>query len=101
LWDLESGTRKATLGQIGEATGVAFLPGGGKLLAAAGGIVKRWDVVTGREEASLEWHQGGISSLALSPDGKWLATSGSEGIRLWPVGVIAGVAEGEAGHGRG
>src|SRR5262249_44789948 len=48
--------------------------------------VKLWDVGTGRELATLSGHAEGIRCLAVSPDGKTLATgTGDEArtVRLW------------------
>jgi WD40 repeat protein len=38
-----------------------------------------------RPRARLRWHVGAARSLAVSPDGKTLATAGAEGVKLWPV----------------
>jgi WD40 repeat protein len=64
---------------------VAFSPDG-KRLAAAGlqGIVKIWDVASGKEVFTLTSHTGPVFSVIFSPDGKYIATSsGDKTARLW------------------
>lgn len=49
-------------------------------------IISLWDVTTGHEIGTFNGHKQGIWSLAFSPDGKTLASSGSErNIRLWNI----------------
>src|SRR5262249_24433099 len=71
----------------------------GKTLASAsrGKTIKLWDVVTGKEKATLQGHTGPVSCVAYSPDGKTLASGsdnevlnmdspeGNKSIRLWVV----------------
>jgi WD40 repeat protein len=48
------------------------------------GIVRVWDLKTGRERASLRAHPHYTDGIALSKDGRWLATTGDEpALRLW------------------
>src|SRR5439155_24701602 len=51
------------------------------------GDVCCWEVASGKElrrwHGPGEWHQREISSLAVSPDGKTLATGHTTVIRLW------------------
>jgi WD40 repeat protein len=65
-------------------------------LASAGsdGMVKVWDLATGREIFSFRGHADSIHSLASSPDGRLLLTGSKDGTaRLWeattgkPVGL--------------
>jgi WD40 repeat protein len=46
-------------------------------------VVNLWDVATGRQAAVLKGHTV-VGALAVSPDGKFLASAG-KGIRLWDV----------------
>jgi WD40 repeat protein len=72
-------------------TSVALSPDGQLLAMLLHGLptidegeVMLWRVQSGKQHGSSLRHQGEISSLAFSPDGKLLATGGSDGAaRLW------------------
>ncbi len=106
LWELISGRRRATL-KAGEIiTTLSFSPDG-KILAAAGNASYRhvsltddsvqpsngkplpprvhlWDMDAEKELPSLEGHQGSVTSLSFSPDGKLLATGSNDTtVLLW------------------
>jgi WD40 repeat protein len=101
LWDVNAGREARRLGEDKGAIRLAF-SGDGKLLASlARGRVTLWDVTAGKplrqfppagqanqgrpERLRLD---GEVSGLALSPDGRVLATltGTGESIRLWDVG---------------
>jgi WD40 repeat protein len=74
---------------------VGFIPDG-KMLASGStlsGEIKLWDVLTGKETATLQGHTSGVLfSVAFSPDGKTLAsgswdqaTGGT--FKLWDVAM--------------
>src|SRR5688572_29014888 len=84
----------ATLAKQGRwVTSAAFTSGGAQLVTGGGesllyraGDVKIWDVKSGAQVASLEGQPTIVWSLAASPDGKTLITSGYDGkIILWNV----------------
>jgi WD40 repeat protein/tRNA A-37 threonylcarbamoyl transferase component Bud32 len=58
---------------------------GGRLAAAgADGAVTVWDVLTGKEAATLSGRKAAVSSVAWSPDGRRLASAGEDGtVSLW------------------
>ena len=65
--------------------------------AASGGddfAVEIWDLATGERLHRLEGHQGQVNGLALSPDGKTLASAAWDGaLRLWDVETGAALRE--------
>jgi WD40 repeat protein len=65
-------------------TVLAFFPDGNKIASGGrDGFVKIWEVTTGIEINSFKAYEGSVSSIALSPDGKMLATADDAGIILW------------------
>jgi WD40 repeat protein len=67
-----------------KAGGVA-LDGTGNVLDRKDGVVSVGPV-TGEEPHLLFGHQGPVTSVAVSPDGRWVASGGLDGtIRLTPM----------------
>jgi WD40 repeat protein len=69
-------------------TSLAFTPDGQTLLAASGGVVRRWKPATGEEEMPLlpRETRGSTVFLALSADGKVLATGDTDRTaRIWDL----------------
>ncbi len=94
LWNLVSGQLSKTL--KADVLCIAFSPDG-KMLASGNNdnTVNVWDLDSGQELKSLKGHAStevsyyyyaGVYSVAFSPDGKTLASGGSDNaIRLWDV----------------
>jgi RNA polymerase sigma factor (sigma-70 family) len=98
-WDLAGGTeRRLTTAHVSKEPGqgygtfaVAFTPDG-KTLVTGGrdGMVKLWDVATGRHLHTLARHYSWVEALAVSADGRTVASSGQDGvIRLWDTATGA------------
>lgn len=89
--------RKLT-GLKGKANAVAFSPDGDAVYAACGeagivGEVKRWKTSDGTLQQSFEGHLDAAYALAVSPDGKLIATGAyDQKIRLWDTATGREVA---------
>jgi hypothetical protein len=71
----------ASYGQYHTAT---FSPDGRYIAAArARNQVVVWDARSGHELMVFNGHRNEVIDVAFSPDGKWLASSGREGARVW------------------
>ncbi len=91
VWSLETGNRLWTLkGHTREIVAVAFSPAEPLLATASENEVRLWDPLTGKLRRTLTAVtisgrplDPNVSSLAFSPDGKWLAGSEGGAILLW------------------
>jgi WD40 repeat protein len=87
IWDVSSGELLKILdpGMQRLTTGVVFTPDGSKLITATHNVISIWDPLTGENLRKIEGHQYRIASIALSPDGRLLAsgTGVKNEIKVW------------------
>ncbi len=102
VYDVASGTAKGCFGGHSRPTNcVAFVAGGRLVVSGSGGRfkgkneVKVWTPDEGEEFGTIDHHEGKITSLAVSPDGRLLATgSYDKSVSVWdmtPILAKAGV----------
>jgi WD40 repeat protein len=92
LIDLLTGSSRRidTHGSSSWETNVAIDPGGEFIATGDTEGVVRVGPATGEEpHLLLGGHEGVVWSVDISPDGKWIASVGDEGIRLWPTPDLA------------
>jgi WD40 repeat protein len=82
LWEVPSG--KLLLRLPCGCRSLTFSPDGKTLASGSYSTIRLWEVATGRERQVLRGHRGSVTGVAFSPDGKQLASGGSDGtVRLW------------------
>ena len=87
LWDLQTGTQRATLvGHTWFVETTTFSSDSG-LLASGDrtGAIYVWDTALGHRKKTLEGHQTSVKALAFSPDSSTLASISHQSIRLWDI----------------
>src|SRR5205085_2906080 len=100
VWDLATGREIRQVRLPGSAAHVALAANGLVFASSSGGPVRLWDTATGKESGKIDTAGRGVAALALSPDGKLVATRGQEGaeVYLWdrvtgrPLHTLTGTA---------
>jgi WD40 repeat protein len=97
VWEVATGKEVASLkGSPENVKGVVFLEGSAKVASSTGkwnkekktweGEIKIWDVKAGKQIGSLKGHAETIEGLALSRDGKYLASaSEDQTVKIWDL----------------
>lgn len=84
LWNASSGEPEGVLVHEQPVNALAHSPDGGTLAAGAGSEIILWDVATQQEITRLNEHSEGITALAFSSDGRYLASASSDGtVLVW------------------
>jgi len=85
LWDATTWKQTISIPTLDKrTTTVAFSPDGNWLLIGGTGPVHRVAVADGKKAGELAGHKVAVLCLRISPDGKWLASTGADGhLRLW------------------
>src|SRR5262249_38218055 len=77
-------------GTDGPGSTLALSPDGALLAQADGTGVRVWDLEVNKELGRLAGHQGAVTALAFSPDGRRLATGSSDTtVLVWDVATMA------------
>lgn len=86
LWDLATGKQIRVFPHSSQVHCVALSRDGKWLVTAAGQTAHLWDLASAREIRTFRGHTKDILSLAVSNDGKRLATGGNDSTaRLWDM----------------
>jgi WD40 repeat protein len=99
LWDLTTGRCLRTLAADSGPLKAAALAEHGRTAATAAWDVRIWNLESSTLQQTCERPSDGIHSLAISPDGEFAASGGSEWLRLWhgETGRCLWAAQGHTG----
>src|SRR5262249_7402033 len=98
LWDTAAATERHCLdGRSGKISSLKFTPDGATLVATSSAEKHiLWDVNTGKQHI-LGRGMGTFTALALSPDGKSLATACGPDVHLWEGDKLRATLDGPGG----
>jgi WD40 repeat protein len=85
VFDLATGVRREILSHGNRVVSVALDSRGRVLVTGDATGVVRVGSIDGREPHLLLGHSGPGSTVAVSPDDKWIASASGSEIRLWPM----------------
>jgi len=88
LWTVATGKARELVSLKTHLTEVAFSPDGKTLAVGCwDGLVRLYNVESGKETAVLKGHTSRVWGLAISPDGVLATGSADNTVRLWKVGA--------------
>jgi WD40 repeat protein len=71
IWDLESGRQVRSFDTAAEVNAITWTPGGERIVTGdANRNVVVWQPDTGTQQAVLRGHEGNVTAVAVSPDGR-------------------------------
>lgn len=86
LWDTETKRHRTLTGHTGAVQAVAFINDGTRVVSASlDRTVRVWDIESGEQVEVLSAHEHDVRSLAVSSDGKRLASGDHRTIRVWDI----------------
>jgi WD40 repeat protein len=93
VWDLTTARLLMTLGPAQGCSSLAFSPDGKRLAVGGQGYssmgsitlaqIELWNLETRQRERTVPAHEGYVSSVEFAPDGKRLASCGSDFAKIW------------------
>ncbi len=101
VWDADTGDEVRTLGQVYRGVRIAFSPDGRRIVSGGGGQdaqaaeeIRVTDVETGDQILVLQGHRGRITRVAVSANGKQIASAGIDGtVKLWDIATKREIAK--------
>ncbi|HJZ90624.1 MAG TPA: protein kinase [Gemmataceae bacterium] len=86
IWEVKTGKERYRIKVSNPAYRMAFSPDGTRLAAAVGAQIRFFDAGSGTDLFTLSGHRGTVRALALSADGRWLVSGGTDGlVKLWDL----------------
>jgi WD40 repeat protein/beta-lactamase regulating signal transducer with metallopeptidase domain len=87
VWDRESGKLLHSFDHAKEwVERMVVLPGGKQVLTCGGNAMRLWDLDSGKEVRTFAGHQFGVTSVALTKDGRTAFSSSYDGsVRSWDI----------------